>query len=69
MTDIVANNSKFARQAWLRALERTASIDRDPSVTLPVLDAQLADIVTHGFRITTLYDSPTTVWDAVAERP
>ena len=37
MTDIVANNAKFARQAWLRALERTASINRDPSMTLPAL--------------------------------
>jgi fatty-acyl-CoA synthase len=43
MTDIVANNAKFARQAWLRALERTAPIDRDPSVTLPVLMVRLAE--------------------------
>jgi fatty-acyl-CoA synthase len=43
MTDIVANNAKFARQAWLRALERTAPIDRDPSVTLPVLMARLGE--------------------------
>ena len=41
MTDIVANNAKFARQAWLRALERTASIDRDPSMTLPALMLRL----------------------------
>ncbi len=37
-------------------------------VSKPVLDAQLADIITHGFRITTAYDSPDTLWDAVAER-
>jgi fatty-acyl-CoA synthase len=43
MTDIVANNAKFARQAWLRALERTAPIDRDPSVTLPVLMVRLGE--------------------------
>src|ERR1022692_2552322 len=43
MTDIVANNAKFARQAWLRALERTAPIDRDLSVTLPVLMARLGE--------------------------
>jgi hypothetical protein len=30
-------NSKFARQAWLRALERTAAIDRNPDPDLPVL--------------------------------
>ena len=29
-------NSKFARDAWIRALQRTASIDRG-GVTLPVL--------------------------------
>jgi fatty-acyl-CoA synthase len=31
------HNSKFARGAWLRALERTAAIDREPYVTLPTL--------------------------------
>ncbi len=30
-------NSKSARQAWLRALERSAAIDREPDVTLPLL--------------------------------
>jgi fatty-acyl-CoA synthase len=30
-------DAKFARYAWLRALERTAAIDREPTVTLPVL--------------------------------
>src|SRR5450755_2501282 len=41
MTEFVASNAKFARQAWLRALERTASIDRDPSMTLPSLVLRL----------------------------
>jgi fatty-acyl-CoA synthase len=41
MADIVTSNAKFARQAWLRALERTASIDRDRSVTLPALIERL----------------------------
>jgi hypothetical protein len=36
-------------------------------VTKPILDQQLADITSHGFRISTLYDSPATVWDAVDE--
>ena len=36
-------------------------------VSKPILDQQLADITSHGFKITTLYDSPDTVWDAVAE--
>jgi len=40
MTDA---NSKFARQAWLRALERTAAIDRSPHVTLPVLVERWAE--------------------------
>lgn len=40
MTQPTAANSKFAREAWIRALERTASIDRD-AVTLPVLIARL----------------------------
>ena len=36
-------------------------------VAKDVLDAQLADIAAHGFTIATLYDSPATLWDAVAE--
>jgi fatty-acyl-CoA synthase len=46
MTDNVANDAKFARQAWLRALERTARIDRDPTLTLPGLIGRLAE--RHG---------------------
>jgi fatty-acyl-CoA synthase len=40
-TQATAVNSKFAREAWIRALERTASIDR-LGVTLPVLIGRLA---------------------------
>ncbi|HXA34795.1 MAG TPA: long-chain-acyl-CoA synthetase [Steroidobacteraceae bacterium] len=40
-TEPLAANSKFAREAWIRALERTASIDR-LGVTLPVLLDRLA---------------------------
>lgn len=36
-------------------------------VTPAILDQQLADITSHGFKITTLYDSPATVWTAVDE--
>ena len=36
-------------------------------VSKDILDKQLADIVAHGFRIASLYDSPGTVWDAVTE--
>lgn len=36
------SNTKFARDAWLRALRRTAVIDGQPDVTLPVLIQQLA---------------------------
>ena len=36
-------------------------------VTKSTLDAQLADIAAHGFHIATLYDSPDTLWDALAE--
>lgn len=35
--------AKFARQAWLRALERTAAIDRSPDMTLPVLVERWAE--------------------------
>ena len=35
-------NAKFARQAWLRALERTAFIERNPGITLPLLIDRLA---------------------------
>ena len=41
MTDSSEAGSKFAREAWIRALERTASIGRD-EVTLPVLIDRLA---------------------------
>src|ERR1700683_4565271 len=34
-------NTKFAREAWIRALQRTASIDHR-GITLPVLIGQLA---------------------------
>lgn len=37
-------------------------------VSKDILDVQLADIAAHGFRYVTLYDSPTTLADAVAER-
>ena len=36
-------------------------------VTKDVLDSQLQDIDAHGFTIATLYDSPDTLWDALAE--
>jgi fatty-acyl-CoA synthase len=36
------NNSKRAREAWIRALERTARIEAEPSVTLPVVIERLA---------------------------
>jgi fatty-acyl-CoA synthase len=42
MTEVVANDAKFARRAWLRALERTAPIERDSTLTLPVVIERLA---------------------------
>ena len=36
-------------------------------VSKDILDKQLADIYAHGFTIATLYDSPASLWDAVAE--
>lgn len=36
-------------------------------VAKDVLDAQLADIYSHGFTIATLYDSTDTLWDALSE--
>jgi fatty-acyl-CoA synthase len=41
MTQITDVNSKFAREAWIRALSRTASIDQT-GITLPVLIDRLA---------------------------
>jgi hypothetical protein len=35
-------NTKLARDAWLRALRRTADIDSHPDLTLPVLIERLA---------------------------
>jgi acyl-CoA synthetase (AMP-forming)/AMP-acid ligase II len=37
-----AADAKFAREAWLRALERTAGIEADLYLTLPVLIERLA---------------------------
>ncbi|HVA41067.1 MAG TPA: long-chain-acyl-CoA synthetase [Candidatus Binataceae bacterium] len=37
------NDPKFARQAWIRALERTAAIERDPECSMPLLVEQLAE--------------------------
>ncbi|GAC1308726.1 MAG: long-chain-acyl-CoA synthetase [Steroidobacteraceae bacterium] len=42
MTERSDNNPPFARAAWIRALERTASIERNPAVTLPVVIERLA---------------------------
>ena len=40
VTQPTAADAKFAREAWIRALQRTASIDRD-GLTLPVLITRL----------------------------
>jgi fatty-acyl-CoA synthase len=42
MTATSDNDAKFARDAWIRALKRTAAIDEDPHLTLPVLIERLA---------------------------
>ena len=41
MTQSTAANSKIAREAWIRALQRTAAIDQE-GITLPVLIDRLA---------------------------
>ena len=38
-----ASDAKFARNAWIRALQRTAVLEQDSALTLPVLIEQLAD--------------------------
>jgi len=42
MTQLTEANPKSAREAWIRALERTASIDR-LGITLPALIGRLAE--------------------------
>jgi hypothetical protein len=37
MTMVPPADVKLARQAWIRALERTAAIEADPYLTLPAL--------------------------------
>jgi fatty-acyl-CoA synthase len=37
MTVPTETDAKFAREAWMRALQRTAAIEEDPNLTLPVL--------------------------------
>ena len=43
VTNPGSDQRKFAREAWIRALERTASIERNPDLTLPLLIGRLAD--------------------------
>ena len=42
MSDASRDNEKFARDAWLRALQLTAPIPRHPTVTLPVTIEEIA---------------------------
>ncbi|MGD0493570.1 MAG: long-chain-acyl-CoA synthetase [Steroidobacteraceae bacterium] len=42
MADIDQTSAKFARDAWLRALQRTAAIEQDLTLTLPALLDRLA---------------------------
>lgn len=42
MTESGDGNANFARLAWLRALQRTAGIERNPGVTLPLLIEHMA---------------------------
>ena len=42
MTVPGAAEAKFAREAWIRALQRTAAIETDLNLTLPVLIGRLA---------------------------
>ena len=37
MPSVEVSSRKFARDAWLRALALTASIERSPTLTLPIL--------------------------------
>ncbi|MDE2350220.1 MAG: AMP-binding protein, partial [Gammaproteobacteria bacterium] len=39
----IGEDARFARNAWIRALSLTASIERQPRVTLPVLPARWAE--------------------------
>ena len=64
MTDL-QDDSKFARRAWLRALERTASIERDP-VPLPVLIERLAE--QRGEAQALVSRAGTLSWNAFAAR-
>ena len=41
-TALTETDAKFAREAWLRALQRTAAIEADVNLTLPVLIDRLA---------------------------
>jgi len=38
---VASSDAKFARNAWLRALQRTAAIAEDPTLTMPVLIERL----------------------------
>src|ERR1700744_2553181 len=42
MEDTTVADTKFARDAWIRALERTARIEAEPYLTLPMLVQRLA---------------------------
>jgi fatty-acyl-CoA synthase len=42
MTALSGVDAAFARDAWIRALQRTATIEQDPSLTMPLLIDRLA---------------------------
>ena len=50
VTQPTATDSKFAREAWVRALERTAGIDRAQAPTLPGADRSSGTAVRRGSR-------------------
>jgi fatty-acyl-CoA synthase len=51
VTELTPADNKFARNAWLRALGRTAEIDRNPLVTLPVLVEEWAARSEHALAL------------------
>lgn len=71
MMDTQANaaseaNRKWAKRAWMRALERTAPIALDPSRTLPILIAEAAD--KFGDAPALIDDTETLSYRELAER-
>jgi fatty-acyl-CoA synthase len=66
MTRTPAQDSQFARECWLRALQRVSSIERNPADILPILMDRLAE--QHGDSPALVSSEGTLTYQGLAKR-